>query len=149
MRAIIKNLIGIFLGTIILLILWMISLGIAEQLIPSRLDTNEVPEAVFFVKFLMVCLIHTILLYVTVRLSGWKGIKLALVIFLLIFIIQYFLSMIEAIWFNNSLNMPLSGIKSILLSGFILALFFSPVIVWIGGGYKSFPQKEGILSGDF
>jgi hypothetical protein len=125
----------ILLGTLLLMILWMISLQAAEFLIPSQLETSQEPGAIFFYKFMLVCLIHVILLYFTIRLSRWYGYKLIVVIFLLIFIIQYLLGMVEAVWFNDRLQMPLSGIQSIVLSGFILSLLFSPLIVWIGSGF--------------
>lgn len=127
----------ILLGTILLLILWIASLSIAESIIPTNLQTSQAEEEVLIARFIMVCLIHVVLLYVTIRLSSWRGFRLMLTIFLLIFMIQYFLSMIEAIWFNDSLDMPLSGIMSILISGLLLALSFSPLMVWISGRAKS------------
>jgi len=126
MKTIIQHVGRILLGTFFLLLIWMISLPLAGYFIPSHLETIQVPDTFLFQRFILICLIHVILLYITIRYSAWSGIKLILVVFLLIFMIQYFLSMIEAIWFNDSLNMPLSGIKSILLSGFLLSVIFSP-----------------------
>ncbi len=140
MKTVSKHLGRIILGVFLLLLIWMISLLLAEFFIPSHLESSQAPEITILFRFILICLIHVLLLYLTIRYSTWSGIKLTLVIFLLIFMIQYFMSMIEAIWFNDSLDMPLSGIKSILLSGFLLSLFFSPLMVWIGGGYS--PKKD-------
>jgi hypothetical protein len=137
MKTLLKHSGRIVLCTFLLLLIWMLSLTAAENLIPSHLETDQAPEAMLFFRLILVCLIHVILLYLTIRNSIWAGIKLIMVVFLLIFMIQYFLSMIEAIWFNDSLNMPLSGIKSILLSGFLAALLFSPLMVWISGRIRS------------
>ncbi|MBR9997870.1 MAG: hypothetical protein KFF73_02815, partial [Cyclobacteriaceae bacterium] len=147
MKTIFIHLGRILLGTILLLLIWMISMSIAEYFIPSHLQVSEAPEGLLFSRFLLVCLIHVILLYVTIRLSVWSGVRLMLTVFLLIFMIQYFLSMIEAVWFNESLNMPVSGISSLLLSGFLLSLFFTPLMVWIGGkiGKPGKPEKPGML----
>jgi len=143
MKKLLNHLGRVLLGTASLFVLWMASLIIAEQFIPSELDTSQVPEVLFFYKFFLVCLTHVILLYMVIRHSRWAGIRLVLTIFLLIFVIQYFLSMIEALWFNNSLNMPVSGIQSILLSGFLLAILFSPLMVWIGGGFNTGKRPAG------
>ncbi len=126
----------ILLFTIFLAILWIISLQIAEIIIPSQLDTAEVQEVNFFIKFLIVCFIHVLILYLTIQKSSWSGLRLSVTIFILIFGIQYFLSMIEAVWFNESLNMPISGIQSILISGFILSFIFSPLMVFFSGKFR-------------
>jgi len=123
-------------ATIILAIIWIISLQIANVIVPSQLDSAEVPEVTFFIKFLLVCFIHILILYITIQKSSWVGLRLSVVIFILIFVIQYFLSMIEAVWFNESLNMPASGIQSILISGLILSFIFSPIIVLISGKFR-------------
>jgi hypothetical protein len=133
----------ILLATVLLLVCWMFSLQIAEAIIPGNLQTSQVPEEIMFSRFVIVCLIHASILYVTIRLSAWTGLRLVLVIFSMIFMVQYFLSMIEAIWFNDSLAMPFSGIMSILFSGFLLSFFFSPLIVWISGKGKPWKLQTG------
>lgn len=146
MNTLLKHSGRIVLCTFLLLLIWMLSLTVAENLIPSHLETDQTPEAMLFIRLILVCLIHVILLYLTIRSSTWTGIRLIMVVFLLIFMIQYFLSMIEAIWFNDSLKMPLSGIRSILLSGFLAALFFSPLMVWISGRIRSNKEFEPTLN---
>jgi hypothetical protein len=144
MKIILKHTGKILLASFLLLLIWMLSLFMAEYLIPSQLQTDQAPEAVLFFRFILVCLIHVLLLYFIIRNSIWSGIRLISVIFLLIFIIQYFLSLIEALWFNDSLNMPLSGIWSLFLSGLLLAAIFSPLIVWIGGRIRSKEPQQPV-----
>ncbi len=132
----------VIVGTIALYIIWIVSMTLSESIIPSGLKTPDAPEALSAAMLFIVCFLHVLVLYIFVRNSRWYGIRLSLTVFFLVFIIQFFLSIIEAIWFNNSLNLPVSGQKFILLSGFLMSLAFSPLFVWISGKMKSKGEKE-------
>lgn len=132
-------------ATFLLFIIWGISMSISESIIPSGLKMPDAPEAFSAAMLLVVCFLHVLVLYIFVCYTRWRGINLIITIFFLVFIIQFFLSIIEAIWFNNSLNMPASGQKFLLLSGFILALTFSPLFVWISGKMK--PKGDQLVPG--
>jgi hypothetical protein len=123
----------ILVATIALYIIWITSMAIAESIITSGLKTPEGAETRSAVLLLVICLIHVIILYIMLLSTKWRGIRITIVVFLLLFFIQYFLSMVEALWFNNALDMPVSGIKNILLSGFIMSFIFSPLLVLISG----------------
>src|SRR5210317_2449680 len=123
----------VIVGTITLYIIWIFSMTLSESIIPSGFKTPDAPEALSAAMLFIVCFLHVLVLYIFVRNSGWYGIKISLSLFLLVFTIQFFLSIIEAIWFNNSLNMPFSGQKFLMLSGFLMSLAFSPLFVWISG----------------
>jgi hypothetical protein len=84
---------------------------ITELIIPSGLKMPDAPEALSAAMLCVVCFLHVLVLYIFVRNSQWYGINLTITVFFLVYIIQFFLSIIEAIWFNNSLNMPIRGQK--------------------------------------
>ena len=123
----------IIVSTISLYIIWILSMSVAGSIIPSGLQTVEGQETLSAVLLLVVCLIHVGVLYIMICNLNWRGIKLMLVVFATLYFIQFVLSMIETIWFNASLEMPASGIKNILLSGFIMSLVFSPLFVTLSG----------------
>jgi hypothetical protein len=127
----------VIIATILLFFIWGISMSISESIIPSGLKMPDAPESLSAAMLLIVCFLHVLVLYIFVCNSRWRGLNLTITIFFLVFIIQFFLSIIEAIWFNNALNMPVSGQKFLLLSGFILSLTFSPLFIWISGKMKA------------
>ena len=132
----------VIVGTIALYIIWIVSMTLSESIIPSGLKTPDAPEALSAAMLFIVCFLHVLVLYIFARNSRWHGIRLSLTVFFLVFIIQFFLSIIEAIWFNNSLNLPVSGQKFLLLSGFLMSIVFSPLFIWISGKMKSKGEKE-------
>jgi hypothetical protein len=109
---------------------------IAESIITSGLETPEGAETRSAALLFVICLIHVIVLYIMLLSTKWWGIRITVVVFLLLFFIQFFLGMVEALWFNNALDMPESGIKNILLAGFIMSFIFSPLFVVISGRMK-------------
>jgi hypothetical protein len=139
MKTIIDHSWRVILSSIVLYIVWILSMTLSENIIPSGLQVPEASPALTATLLFAVCFIHVIVLYIVIKNTKWHGIKMIFLIFLLIFFVQFFLSMIETIWFNDSLEMPVSGIKSLLFSGFILSAIFSPVFVWISGKMKSEP----------
>ncbi len=50
--------------------------------------------------------------------------------------IQYFMSQIETLWFNDSLNMDLDLIFAVVLAGGIMYLLFSITATWLTGRFK-------------
>lgn len=127
----------VIVASITLYIIWAFSMSISESIIPSGLEMPDAPEALIAAMLFVVCFLHVLALYIFVRNSQWHGINLIITVFFLVYVIQFFLSIIEAIWFNNSLNMPVSGQKYILLAGFFMSIVFSPIFVWISGKMKA------------
>jgi hypothetical protein len=136
MKIILDHSWRVILSSVALYITWIISMTISEGIIPSGLKTPEAAETLSAALLFAVCIFHVMVLYIMMCSSRWYGIKMILMVFFLIYIIQFFLSIIEAIWFNDSLDMPVSGHRYILLSGFIMAALFSPLFVWISGKMK-------------
>jgi hypothetical protein len=86
-------------------------------------------------------LLNTAVLSHAVIRSGFQGWKLVLTIFFIYFGIHTFLSQIETIYFNASLNIPAKEIVSFFLIGFITAAIFSLLAVLIFGKLK---KIEGV-----
>lgn len=141
MRTFINHLWRVAVASIGLYIIWIMSMTFAENIIPSGLKLPEASEALLAAMLFTVCAIHALVLYIMICNTKWYGFRLMALVFFMIYIIQFFLAMVETIWFNDSLQMPVSGIKSILLSGFIMSLLYSPLIVIISGRLKSGSEK--------
>jgi hypothetical protein len=73
-----------------------------------------------------------VLSYLALR-SRWHGWKLAGTLFLVQFGIETFMSQIETIVFNSALQMTTSQVLTIFTTGFVRALVFAPLAVWILG----------------
>jgi len=139
---ILKN-IGIWLGLIILMmILWVIGLMLGNMVFPSSLMEMETDSdgASGFLFFLVSALNAGIILTLIykARYTGWK---LAGLVFLVSFGIQYFMSQIETVWFNDSLGLPGKGIAAIVFGGAFTLIAFSVIAVWITGKFKTEPNN--------
>jgi hypothetical protein len=145
MKTIFNHTWRVIVASILLFFIWGISMSISESIIPSGLKMPDAPEALSAGMLAVVCFLHVLVLYIFVCNTRWRGLNLTLTIFFLVYVIQFFLSIIEAIWFNNALNMPVSGQKFLLLSGFFLSLTFSPLFVWISGKMK--PDRDYMVPG--
>ena len=137
MKNILKHVLRISLGALALSIIWIISLQLAEIFITSNLETENASPGKALLLMYLASWLDTAVLYLMVIYSRWSGKLLVAWTALLIYGIKYFLSMIEALWFNDSLAMPISGIYNLLLAGIIVAVSFSPIIVWLGRKLKS------------
>ena len=140
MRTFLNHLWRVVVASFVLYIVWIISMIISEHIIPSGLKTVEGKEALSAALLYTVCLTHVLVLYIMICHIQWRGFKLVLVVFSLIYFIQFLLSMVETIWFNASLEMPASGIKNIIFSGLLLSAIFSPLFVWISGKFRRTPE---------
>ena len=141
MKKIIKRAF-VWLGlSLLMMIFWIIGLFIGNAIFPSSLmemsvDSNSNAELMLF----LTCALNTaVILYFIYnsRINGWK---LVGVLFLVIFGIQYFMSQIETLWFNDSLNFPIQGIWAIVTGGAIMTLLFALAATWLTGNFS--PIKE-------
>jgi hypothetical protein len=73
-----------------------------------------------------------VLSYLALR-SRWHGWKLAGTLFLVQFGIETFMSQVETIVFNSALQLTVSQVYTIFATGFVRALVFAPLAVWILG----------------
>ena len=136
--------IAIWLGlSILMMILWVAGLMIGNLIFPSNLMEMETDSdgAAGFIFFLVSALNAGIILKLIykARYTGWK---LAGLVFLVSFGIQYFMSQIETVWFNDSLGLPGNGIATIVLGGAFTLVTFTAIAIWITGKFKSEPDKK-------
>ncbi len=132
----------ILLLTIIMAVLWMVFLSVGDSLFHSEIPSSGVSPAVSFLLFLAVCLINSTVLLFMIRYSTWNFTKTAITVFVVLFGIQFFLSLIEAYVFNNAIRMPLNLLLATFTGGFLMSALFAPLAVWIGGR----SEKEFMLS---
>jgi len=90
----------------------------------------------------LICALNTWVVLYFIYNSQCKGWKLVGTIFLITFGIQYFMSQIETLWFNDSLNFPVKGILAVVSGGFIMNLLFSVTATWFTGNFR--PLKEPV-----
>jgi hypothetical protein len=78
----------------------------------------------------LVSTINALALSYPILRSRWHGLKLILVIFLIQFGVETFLTQIESLYFNRTLQIAASEMTGIVLAGAIRALIFAPLAVW-------------------
>jgi magnesium-transporting ATPase (P-type) len=78
------------------------------------------------------CLLNVLVIVWFVSKSRLSGFKLALVVFTIIFGVMFFMTQIETIYFNNSIQMPWQIIFSTVLTGVLVGL----VVSWLSVRYK-------------
>jgi len=93
--------------------------------------------------FFVFCALNTMIILYFIYNSRYKGWKLSGIVFLVTFGIQYFMSQIETIWFNDSLKLSMNGIWAIVSGGVVMTLLFSPTATWLTGKFIPFNQSIG------
>ncbi len=140
----------IWLGlSILMMIFWIAGLTIGNMIFPSNLMEMSSDSNSSLPMFFLVCALNAgIILYFinSAWLTGWK---LAGIIFLVSFGIQYFMSQIETVWFNESLKLSRNAILAIVSGGAVMTLLFSPAATWLTGNFSpSHDSGNGILKWD-
>lgn len=82
---------------------------------------------------LLSCFITVLTIVFLLVYSRWRGLKLILAVFVLYFGIGTFMTQIESLFFNSALAIPAEMQGKIILSGFIIAMLFAPLSVWVMG----------------
>ncbi len=123
-------------GTVLMIITWMFGLGIGDAIIPSNFAEVDASPGRALAAILLVCFLNTTILTIMIKRSTWYGWKLVWAVALVLYGIQFFMSMIEGLVFNDVLNMPEEGFYSILVGGFVFIVLFSPILVLINGKIK-------------
>jgi MFS family permease len=136
MKIVFKTSGQILAGTFMMLIFWMIGLGIGNAIIPANFAEADVSSGVIISAMLTACFINTTILTIMIKRSAWYGWNMIWAVALVIYGVQFFLSMIEGLVFNDALNMPRQGFYSILVGGLIFTIMISPLLVWINGKIK-------------
>ena len=122
--------------SIIMFLLWMITMGTVTSLLISGTGSSSEASAGVLLGMAAVCLINTaVIMYVIFR-SRWQGIKLVVFVALVHYIVQFFMGGVEAIFFQSNLKIPLKLVYAQLASGAVFAFFFSLIAVFILGRMK-------------
>ncbi len=77
-----------------------------------------------------------------IRRSKWNFLKTSSGVFVVLFGVQYFLSLIEAFVFNYAIKMPVNLLLTTFLGGLILSVVFSPLATWITGRTRVINETE-------
>ena len=136
--------IGIWLGlSILMMILWIVGAMIGNAVFPSSLMEMETENtAASGLLFLLVSALNAGIILHLIYQSRYRGWKLVISVFLISFGIQYFMSQIETLWFNDSLGLPVMGIAAIVFGGAITLFLFTLIAIWITGKLKSAQDKS-------
>jgi hypothetical protein len=133
-----KTIIGfplkILLLAIVSLIVWIIASDVFISVETTPEITSNASQVI--VAMFVVMLAFTLSLSIMILRSAWSGWRLALVVFMVFFGIYSFNSQIEAWYFKDALQLPMSLIYGIVATGFIQTLIFSPLAVWLLGKMK-------------
>jgi hypothetical protein len=123
--------------SILMTIFWIVGLMIANILFPSNI-MEGVGESTGNTDLwlLLTCFINTGAVLLFNYNSKLRGLKLTAILFLVIFGIQFFMSQIETLWFNDSLKMPVNAIWMIVSGGAIMSILFSFFATWITGRFR-------------
>lgn len=141
MKTILKRIV-IWLGlSVLMMIFWIVGLFIGNAIFPSSLmdasaNSNNSGQLMFF----LACALNTGVIMYFIYKQRSKGWKLVGILFLVIFGIQYFMSQIETLWFNDSLKLPINGIWAIVSGGAIMNLLIAVLATWFTGNFS--PLKE-------
>lgn len=103
---------------------------------PSAEETAQAGMAL-----LVVSIVNALLLAYPISRSRWHGLKLVGAVLLVFFGVQTFMSQIETIFFGSAFNISATEMTSIVLTGFLTAVFFSFLAVLIMGKMRT--PKEG------
>jgi len=125
-------------------VLWILSMSIGTGVFGVDVATPQDASAGGILLFLFLAsAINTAVIVGLILKTKWSGWKLAGGIALTIFGIQFFMSQIEALYFNQSLVMPVGLIYAVILGGLVLAVTFSMIAVTVFKKWKGETAKNG------
>ena len=90
---------------------------------------------------LVVSIVNAVILAWPIARSRWHGLKLIGAMVLVFFGVQTFMSQIETVFFGGAFNISAGELTSIILSGLLTTLFFTPLAVLIFGKMRK-PKAE-------
>ena len=123
--------------SLLMLVFWIMGMMIGNVIFPSSMMEAAEESGGGISEMLAVCALNTLAVLILVYNSKVKGLKLAGIIILMVFGIQFFMSQIETLWFNEAVNFPLAGIWAVVFGGFVMAVLFSGSAIWMTRGLKS------------
>jgi len=126
------------------LALWLIGMVIGNAFFASEVPQTGASEGTVLLLMFLASALNTLVIMIMIGNSRWKGIRLAAVTALEIYVIQFFLSQIETLWFNEALGLPMNLIYTLFTGGLITAVLFALVAVWVMIGFN--PSESEIIT---
>jgi hypothetical protein len=142
MKNVMKNILVWFLLGFLMMVFQIMGMALGIQLFPSDIMDEAMKSETSLLTFFLTCLLNAGAILYFVRYSTLKGWKLTGVIFLLGFGLMYFMSQIETLWFNDSVQFPIMGIYGIVTGGAFMFVLFALATTWITGNFKRSENKE-------
>lgn len=133
--------------SILMTVFWIVGLMTGNAIFPSNImETSEASGNNSDLWLLLTCFINTAAVLIFIYSSRVRGLKLTAALFLIIFGIQFFMSQIETLWFNDSLKMPTNTIWMIVSGGAIMSILFALSATWLTGNFKLTNAKTVYLA---
>jgi len=126
-------------------IYWIIGMMLGNDVFPSIIPESPDEGMGTELWLLIICLINTAAVLFFMYNSTISGIRLVLSLMILIFGIQFFMSQIETVWFNDSLKMDINTIRMVVMGGAFMSILFSMTATWMTGKWKSNGQKKSLF----
>ncbi len=129
------------------LILVSVAMSIAymvSTLVMGQTETTLTPEEASWVgiALVLVSTINALVLAYPILLSRWRGLKLIGALFLVQFGVETFMTQLESLYFNRTLQISTSEMVGLVSSGVIRALIFAPLAIWFLGRMKHAGRTE-------
>jgi hypothetical protein len=132
--------------SILMTAFWIVGLMTGNAIFPSNImETSEASGNSSDLLLLFTCFINTAAVLLFIYNSRVRGFKLTAALFLIIFSIQFFMSQIETLWFNDSLKMPVNTIWMLVSGGAIMSMLFALSATWLTGNFKQTNAETAYL----
>ncbi len=121
------------LKEILLVVIMFMGMAISYVVVgvhTSQSSNNSVAPLLIF------CILNTIILTIFIINSKMQGLKLIGTTFIIFWGIQYFMTQIETLYFNDAVKMPLIDVMKVVISGALSVIIYSTFGVLILGKYK-------------
>jgi len=137
----------VWLGcTVLMMVFWGIGLAIGFAIFPDSLPDSSTSDGSGGLMLVISSGLNSGAILFFIYNSQYRGWKMVGSLIFMSFGIQYFMSQIETLWFNESLDMPLALIFAVVIAGAIMYLLFSVTATWLTGKFKKANQRPAKLS---
>ena len=128
--------------SVIMAVIWMISMIIGVGLFGVDASASQEGSINGMLLLFLAAAINTAVIYALIIKSRWHGWKLVGAISFVIFSVQFFMTQIETVYFNESLSLPANLIYAVVFGGIILAISFSIIAVKLLGKWKKGTKED-------
>ena len=140
-----KTLLKILAITPVYLVILIIGTMIGLAIFPNE-TMAESSEGGFDMMLLVMAFLNGTILFYYVMKSNTSGWPLILRTALLSFVLQYFITQVESLWFLDSLEISRETVFALLTGGIISSILFAIIAVWMGGKKTGSPEYSNIGS---